>query len=110
MAGVLVTAVLESGLPRGLKPIAMALASYANADGGSIRPSRRRLAWGLGLTQRQVSRSIGRLVAAGVLRRIRGPAPGLATEYRLEVAALPRRPAFKRRFDLAPGESEQGGH
>jgi len=56
VSGLLVTAVFESALPRGLKPIAAAMASYADDDGRNCKPSRARVAWNLDITSRQISR------------------------------------------------------
>lgn len=91
------TAVFESALPRGLKPLAAAMASYADDDGSSCHPSRARVAWNLDITTRQISRQLAQLTRRKILIQVARPAPGRATLYRFDASALPARPMFNAR-------------
>jgi hypothetical protein len=94
MSGALVTQVFDSALPRMLKPIAAALATFADDDGTSMFPSVARVAWMLGVHPRHARRAVSALRAMGVLVVRQRPAPGRTTRYYFDAAALPERPSF----------------
>lgn len=89
-------AVWDSGLKASLKPTALALARFADDDGGNIFPSLDRIAWLNGKTNRQVRRDIVELLSMRVLTATTSRAGGRhrTTRYRLDAAALPARPPF----------------
>lgn len=70
-----------------IKSFALAYATYANGDGGSLYPSARRLAEDLGREERSVRQRLGDLRALGLVERVRGGnrRQGAADEYRLTV-------------------------
>jgi len=73
------------------RAVLMALAAYADQDGGSCWPSTRRLAAETGYSTRTVEAHLRLAVADGwIVRRRRGPAAGLATRgysYQLTIPA-----------------------
>lgn len=69
--------------------VALALATYADSDGTSVRPSQETLAAGLGVSRSTVTRAIRRLRDEGLLRLVREAGPGLAAEYELTVPCAP---------------------
>ena len=103
MSGKLIVRVLDSSLrPAPLKLVAIALARYADDDGGSIFPSVARLASVLGVTRRAVQTQLTRLERAGVLTALtpRSGGRGRTTSYRLNADALLPHPAYKPRRGL----------
>lgn len=67
--------------------VALTLATFANMDGTSVRPSQDTVADGLGMHRSTVTRAIGRLRDAGWLDVVREGRPGRPAEYRLAVPA-----------------------
>ena len=67
MSSRLAMAVLESDLPRSLKPTAVTLALFANDDGERCFPSVSRIAWLLSKTPKNVSSDLTELCEVGVL-------------------------------------------
>ena len=86
--------VWESSLPRGLKPLASRLASYADDDTGrKAYPSVGRLAWELGVSDRAVQMNLRKLELLSVIRKI-GVWRTRTNEYQVVVERLPTRPAW----------------
>jgi hypothetical protein len=67
--------------------VALVLATYANADGSSVRPGVSRVATGLGVSTRTVDRAMARLREEGYLLKVRegNSRAGKADEYRLSL-------------------------
>lgn len=74
------------------KLVLVMLASYADDDGGRVYPSMSRLAGDCCMSRRGVQKIADRLVASGVLVRVRdgGKGPGSTNEYRVNIATLER--------------------
>lgn len=79
-----------AGLGRGqygvsVLAVALVLATYANADGTSVRPGVSRVATGAGVSTRTVDRALDRLRSEGYLHKVRNgnSRAGVADEYRL---------------------------
>lgn len=91
--------VLNSALPARVKATAHVLATYADDAGDRIFPSLDRLAWDLDKSERQVRSDLTYLVEKGVLIPLspRTGGAGITTRYRLDVAALPSRPAYAKK-------------
>lgn len=83
------------------KLVAFVLASYANVEGGDIRPGLERVASECGTDVRTVRRHVRALEAAGVLLVAKRSAGRKPTEYRLDVNAL-------RNPDTSPRVEESG--
>lgn len=97
MSSKLAMRVLESDLPRHLKATATTLALFANDEGLRIYPSVARVAWLVGKSASRVTDDLSALCRLGVLVPLtaRAGGRGRATEYHLDVSALPSRPPFK---------------
>lgn len=94
MSGILVSAVLDSALPRWLRQFAVVLASHGNDDGSNIFPSVARVARMAGRSERQAARAIKVLRAAGVITAV-GHAPlrgqqRAVVAYQFHARALPQ--------------------
>jgi hypothetical protein len=72
------------------KLVLIMLASYADDDGGRVFPSMSRLATDCSMSRRGVQKIADRLVASGVVMRIRqgGKGPRSTHEFRINIAAL----------------------
>jgi len=94
VSGILVSAVLDSALPRWLRQFAVALASFANDDGTNIFPSVARVARMAGRSERQAARAIKVLRGLGVITPV-GHAPlrgqqRAVVAYHFHARALPQ--------------------
>jgi hypothetical protein len=94
VSGLLVSAVLDSALPRWLRQFAVVLASHARADGSQVFPSVGRVARMAGRSERQAARAIKELRGRGVITPVghaplRGQQRGVVA-YRFNAAALPQ--------------------
>lgn len=94
MSGRLVSIVFHSDLAPALKPIAAALASFADDDGRRIRPSVARVAWMVGRSERTVQTALTKLRAGGILTVVFQATQHRATEYQLHADKLPARPGW----------------
>jgi hypothetical protein len=83
--------VTESTLPSHLKWTLVVLALYATDSGDRVFPSVARVAWQLGVSDRQARANIAALCALGVLVPVtpRKGGAGKTTEYRIDVNVLP---------------------
>lgn len=80
--------VLKAGLAAGkggtgVPAVAFALATFANADGTSVRPAQSTIATALGVDASVVSRALARLRREGFLELVIAHGPGRAAHYRL---------------------------
>jgi DNA-binding transcriptional ArsR family regulator len=84
-------AVRSAGLGLTETAVALALATYANADGSRAFPGIKRLAGGIGASERTVERSLRKLTELGYLHKDRegNRRRGLADEYRLTLPGAP---------------------
>jgi hypothetical protein len=98
MSGRLAMMILESGLPRRVKFLASTLALFARDDGTCIFPSRGRLAWLMGVSERQVSKQLTLLVESGVLCPItsRRLGRGRSTSYHLNLERISAREPWQK--------------
>lgn len=85
--------------------VALALATWANADGTSIRPGDALVAEGLGVSTRTVERARAVLVERGLLRLVQPGRFGRASEYAL---SLPSSPTVKSAWAAALADSPVG--
>jgi hypothetical protein len=76
------------------RAILQAMVDHADEAGGSIRPSVARIAWKTDYSDRQVQRCMHALTARGVLIVVRPASGRRPTEYRLNLDAAERKPAF----------------
>ena len=90
MSGRLVSAVLDSALDAWLKPYAMAYASFGKDDGSQVFPSTRRIARGLGKSERQTQNAAAALRSLRVLQLEEPSAPHRAARYKFDIHALPQ--------------------
>ena len=66
--------------------VALALATYADADGHSVHPTRARLMELTGLPEKTIKNALERLQALGLIRLVHRPTgPGDAAVYRLSL-------------------------
>jgi hypothetical protein len=113
MSARLAMRVLESAIPKPLKPTAVVMALFGNDAGERIYPGVDRVAFLLGDSRRNVERNISRLRAMGVLEaqtplqggRLPG-GRGRSVLYRLNVAALPSRAKYEPRHRRQGSETE----
>ena len=104
MSARLARAVFDSALDPSLKPLMVALALFADQDGGNVYPSIDRLVFMVGGSRRTVERGISRLRTLGVIipitstagGRMRG-GRGRPVHYQIDSSALPSRAAYKPR-------------
>jgi hypothetical protein len=84
------------------------MALFADEHGEHIYPSVPRVAWLLGKGPRRVTADITALVALGVLEPLTSRRGGRnrTTQYRFNVADLPKRPAWKPRHERHPLERD----
>jgi hypothetical protein len=83
-------AVFNSSLPKSIRLCALALAWFANDEGGRVFPSVGRLARMVGCDERSVRRELAELRRLGVLRVVCASVggPGRTTEYRIDLERL----------------------
>lgn len=74
--------------------VLLALADWADDDGGHLFPSQAKLAWKVGYSVRQVQRILGDLILDGGLEIVAKPRRGKTTEYRLHLDRMARKPAY----------------
>ncbi len=92
MSGLLAGKVWQSALDPELKPLAAALADIARNDGSKIYPSVAYVCWLLGRSERGVQAGLAKLREAQIISIVRqGGGRGNATEYCMNVEALPTR-------------------
>jgi len=102
--------VLQVVMPPTTKLVALALAVYANKNGGNARPGNHRLASSLGISERTVERQLLWLREHGLLAQTfdgrRAGRRGLASVYQLGIAEdLPERVRFIGTTDTGDGSS-----
>lgn len=87
-----IKALMETDLPVGPKFTAVAFASHANQDGGSIYPAIARVAMLTSRSPRQIERDVAKLLKAGVLvlESSRRGGRSKSAEYRLDSQAIDR--------------------
>ena len=99
MSAKLAMRVLESGLSPDLKPMAVAMALFANDEGDRIYPGVDRVAHLLGIERRSAERQLSKLRRLGILvpqsdttgGRLPGGRRGRSVLYHLDGDALPVR-------------------
>jgi hypothetical protein len=92
--------------------ILLALADHADDDGAKIFPSVEYICWKTGYKERQVRRLLKKLREQRVLLVLReGGGRGYPTEYKLNLAAAPRKPPYRPTFNApeAPQEEAEKG-
>jgi biotin operon repressor len=79
--------------------VLLVLADHARDDGSKVYPTIESIAWKLGLTRRPVQKAMAWLRQKGVLIVVSNGqgGRGFATEYRIDLAVLPAKPAERRR-------------
>ena len=118
--------VWEADIPAAPKFVLMALATYGNADGTSIRPGLPTVARKCGdVTVRQVSRHIQTLLAMGVLKLVRPAVQHYAAhyalcfktlsalampEFRVDISVRPESPGWTFMAPRVDVYGTQGGH
>lgn len=85
--------------------VMLALADFADDQGGSIFPSIGRVAWKTGYSKRNTQRIISELRERGVLVEVRSSARRRATEYRIEWSVATPKAPFG---DSGSGSLEEG--
>ena len=102
--------VFTSGLPFHLKPVLALLSLYGDRDGTNIYPSVGRVAYELGISDRQVQRQLTQLVTIGVLvpETARTGGRGQTTHYHLDLDSLPHREPYKPRHGRQGLETVKG--
>ena len=104
------TAVWNSDLDRASKYVLIAMADHADHLGENVRPSLSLIAWKTGYDERQVRRIVRQLEETGVLVRESDGTGGraVATEYRIDFRALPKRPPYRsQKADKKSGYREE---
>lgn len=86
--------VWDSDLSRDKKYICVALADWANDDGGNIYPAIKRIAWKTGYSETQVRAIINSLVGEGIITR-QGISKLNTNLLQIEIDALPERPPYR---------------
>jgi DNA-binding transcriptional ArsR family regulator len=82
--------------------VLLALCDHADPEGRNVRPSIGLLAWKLGVHERTIQRAIAALVDRGVLHLVRKSGPRRATEYRVVLRVLKRKPPRPPKDGAAP--------
>jgi hypothetical protein len=85
--------------------VMLALADFADDEGGGIFPSVKRVAWKTGYSKRNTQRIISELRERGVLVEVRQSGRRRATEYRIEWSVATPKASFG---DPRSGPSEEG--
>ena len=93
MSVVIWSEVWRLDLPRNEHYVLLALANYADDDGGKVFPSVGKIAWMCGMTERSVQRILRRLGSAGILVAVK-ERPGSTTVYRINIAAGKLKPPW----------------
>lgn len=88
----LMAIVWDSALPHDEKFVALALADWADDNGGSLYPSQERIAVKVSKSSRAVRETLGKLYARGVLEVLQRGGGERSSTYRFNAKALPMRP------------------
>jgi hypothetical protein len=75
--------------------VLLALADHADDDGSNVFPSIAYTAWKTNYKERQVRRIVAALRERGILVLVREASRHRPNEYRIDVAAAPKKPAFE---------------
>ena len=100
----LMSMVWELQLSHAEQSVALAMADHADDDGSKIFPSIARIAWKTGYSERQVQRIIVNLVDKRLLIVVFPPSQHRATEYRMDIDAIPPKPPFVSQKRSARGD------
>lgn len=94
MSGKIMGSVYDLDLSHVDQAVLMAMADHAEHDGTKVFPSVEYVAWKTSYSERTVQRSISRLRKAKILKLVRKARHHLPNEYRIDIAAGPRKAPF----------------
>jgi hypothetical protein len=102
----LMARIWELQLPPSHLLVALALGDHGDDDGNRIFPSLALVAFKTGYSARQVRRIIRELEAGGLLVKVADACSHRPTEYRMDTAAVPAKPAFTRADNMSARQGE----
>ena len=97
--------VWASDLPKSSKMVLLAYSDFADDDGGSVFPSRGRIAWKTGYSRRQVVRITKTLVELGYMTEVDSTKWGTVV-YRINLGALPDLPPYTGGDKMSQADAE----